>query len=140
MRPMTGLSRLSGLLLSGVVGCSALSALSVSASAEQAAPARPAFIVLGDFTINLPGNGDQLSYVVISVTIEAAPEAATDLKAVEPRLKETVMRRLMTMADRGILQPGHTDPLVVKQSLRSSLDEEQPHGVRDVLITRLLYG
>ena len=140
MRPMTYLSRLAGLLLYGVIGSSALLAPVVPATAEEATPARPAFIALGDFTINLPGNGDQLSYVVISVTIEAAPEAATDLRALEPRLKETVMRRLMTMADRGVLQPGHTDPLVVKQSLLASLDEEQPHGVRDVLITRLLYG
>jgi hypothetical protein len=117
-----------------------LAAPVVALAAEQGSPARPAFIALGDFTINIPGNGDQLSYVVISVTIEAAPEAATDLRALEPRLKETVMRRLMTMADRGVLQPGHTDPLVVKQSLLTSLTELQPGGVRDVLIIRLLYG
>jgi len=137
---MTGLSRLAGLALCCIGSCAWLAAPVVALAAEQGSPARPAFIALGDFTINIPGNGDQLSYVVISVTIEAAPEAATDLRALEPRLKETVMRRLMTMADRGVLQPGHTDPLVVKQSLLTSLTELQPGGVRDVLIIRLLYG
>ena len=136
---MIGLSRLAGLLLYGL-GCASMLAPGASVAAEQGTPARPAFIALGDFTINLPSGGEQLTYVVISITIEAVPEAATDLRALEPRLKETVMRRLMTMADRGVLQPGHTDPLVVKQSLLSSLDEERPHSVRDVLITRLLYG
>jgi flagellar basal body-associated protein FliL len=108
--------------------------------AEEKAPARPAYIALGEFTINLPNKGDQLSYAVISITIEAVPAAATDLRAVEPRLKETVMRRLMAMADRGVLQPGHTDLIAVKQALISSLTELQPDSVRDVLIVRLLYG
>lgn len=137
---MIGLSRRAGLILAGLGCCAPLLAPGVSVAAEQQAAPRPAYIVLGDFTINLPGAGDQLSYLVISITIEAAPEAASDLRAVEPRLKETVMRRLMTMADRGVLQPGHTDPLVVKQSLQASLDEVEPKSVRDVLITRLLYG
>lgn len=108
--------------------------------AEEKAPARPAYIALGEFTINLPMKGDQLSYAVISITIEAVPSAATDLRAVEPRLKETVMRRLMAMADRGVLQPGHTDLIAIKQALISSLSELQPDSVRDVLIVRLLYG
>ncbi len=137
---MTAFPRLAGLALYGLACCTLLVAPGASVAAEQGTPVRPAFIALGDFTINLPTNADQLTYVVISVTIEAAPEAATDLRALEPRLKETVMRRLMTMADRGVLQPGRTDPLVVKQSLVSSLDEMQPNSVRDVLITRLLYG
>ena len=138
---MIGLSRLTVLILSALGCCAPLLAPGVSVAAEQQTPARPAYIALGDFTINLPtDNGDQLAYVVISITIEAAPEAATDLRSVEPRLKEIVMRRLMTMADRGVLRPGHTDLLVIKQSLLSSLDEAQPHAVRDVLVIRLLYG
>ena len=110
------------------------------AHAEQRAAPRPAFIALGEFTINLPGKNEQMSYAVISITIEAVPEAATDLRAVEPRLKETVMRRLMSMADHGELQPGHTDLTAIKESLMGSLSELQPDSVRDVLIVRLLYG
>jgi len=111
-----------------------------AAHAEQHAAPRPAYIALGEFTINLPLKNDQLSYAVISITVEAVPEAATDLRAVEPRLKETVMRRLMAMADRGVLQPGHTDLVAVKEALMSSISELQPNSVKDVLIVRLLYG
>jgi flagellar basal body-associated protein FliL len=111
-----------------------------TALAEEHVAPRPAYIALGEFTINLPVKNEQLSYAVISITIEATPEAATDLRAVEPRLKELVMRRLMAMADRGVLQPSHTDLLAVKQALVASLEEMQPHSVRDVLIVRLLYG
>lgn len=140
MRFANGLPRFARLLMCGI-GCGVpLLMPRVPFAAEVQTPARPAYIALGDFTINLPGHGDQLSYVVISITIEAAPESAADLRAVEPLLKETVMRRLMTMADRGVLQPGHTDPLVVKQSLLSSLEGLHAGTVRNVLITRLLYG
>ena len=110
------------------------------ARAEEAAPARPAYIALGEFTITLPAKNTQMSYAVISITIDAVPAAATDLRAVEPRLKETVMRRLMSMADRGVLQPGHTDLVAIKQGLVASLSELQPNSIRDVLIVRLLYG
>jgi len=116
------------------------SLLPAKARAEEHVAPRPAYISLGEFTINLPEKNEQLSYAVISVTIEAAPEAATDLRAIEPRLKELVMRRLMAMADRGVLQPSHTDLLAVKQALVDSLLEFQPNSVRDVLIVRLLYG
>jgi hypothetical protein len=68
------------------------------------------------------------------------PSAASDLRAVEPRLKETVMRRLMAMAYSGVLEPDHTDLGAVKQALISSISELQPGSVRDVLIVRLLYG
>ncbi|MGD0434439.1 MAG: hypothetical protein ABSA58_25445 [Acetobacteraceae bacterium] len=111
-----------------------------TAWAEEHVAPRPAYIALGEFTINLPEKNEQLSYAVISITIEATPEAATDLRAVEPRLKELVMRRLMAMADRGVLQPSHTDLGAVKQALIASLEELQPNSVRDVLIVRLLYG
>ena len=140
MRMRRNLPRLAGLLLSGLVGSAAWLVPSLAQAEEQHAPPRPAYIALGDFTINLPGHGDQLGYVVVSITIEAAPESATDLRAVEPLLKETVMLRLMTMADSGVLQPGHTDPLVVKQGLLASLADLHDGHVRDVLITRLLYG
>jgi flagellar basal body-associated protein FliL len=108
--------------------------------AEEHVAPRPAYIALGEFTINLPPRNEQMSYAVISITIEAVPEAATDLRSVEPRLKEMVMRRLMAMADRGVLQPGHTDLVAIKQALVSSISELQPNSVRDVLIVRLLYG
>jgi hypothetical protein len=123
-----------GLLLAG--GPIALGA----ARAEEHAAARPAYIALGEFTINLPTKNEQMSYAVISVTVDAVPEAVTDLRAVEPRLKELVMRRLMVMADRGVLQPRHTDLMMIKQALKDSITEMQPGSVREVLIVRLLYG
>jgi flagellar basal body-associated protein FliL len=110
------------------------------AVAEQQQPARPAYIALGEFTINLPNKNDQASYAVISITIDAVPSAATDLRSIEPRLKELVMRRLMSMADRGVLRPNHTDLEAIKRALVASLSELQPDSVRDVLIVRLLYG
>jgi hypothetical protein len=124
------------------LGCAAMLAASgflPAIAAEQPAP-RPAYIALGEFTINLPPNNQQISYVVISVTIDAQPAAASDLRAVEPRLKEAVMRRLMAMADRGVLQPNNTDLEAIKQSLIGVLSELHPDSVRDVLIVRLLYG
>jgi flagellar basal body-associated protein FliL len=130
------------LAVRAVLGCAAvLSATGFppAIAAEQPA-ARPAYIALGEFTINLPPNSQQVSYVVISVTVDAQPAAASDLRAVEPRLKEAVMRRLMAMADRGVLQPNHTDLEAIKQSLISILSELHPDSVRDVLIVRLLYG
>jgi flagellar basal body-associated protein FliL len=103
-------------------------------------PARPAYISLGEFTINLPMKGGMMGYAIIGITIDAVPAAASDLRAVEPRLKETVMRRLMAMADSGVLQPEHTDLAALKQALISSISSLQPGSVRDVLIVRLLYG
>jgi hypothetical protein len=103
-------------------------------------PARPAYISLGEFTINLPVKDGMMSYAIIGITIDAVPSAASDLRALEPRLKELVMRRLMAMADSGVLQPDHTDLVAVKQALVSSIVKLQPDSVRDVLIVRLLYG
>jgi flagellar basal body-associated protein FliL len=103
-------------------------------------PVRPAYVSLGEFTINLPVKDGMMSYAIIGITIDAVPAAASDLRAVEPRLKEIVMQRLMAMADSGVLQPDHTDLVAVKQALVSSISKLQPDSVRDVLIVRLLYG
>jgi len=117
-----------------------LPAAATPAAAEQQVVAKPAFLSLGDFTINLPSDDGDLSYVVVSVTLEIAPSAASELKGVEPRLKEAIMRRLLIMADGHVLQPGHTDPVIVKASLLDSIAAIGPSSIRDVLITRLLYG
>ena len=111
-----------------------------TAYAAEEQPAKPVYISLGEFTINLPLKGGLMAYAIIGITIDANPAAATDLRAVEPRLKEMVMRRLMAMADSGVLQPEHTDLAAVKQALVSSIAKLQPDSVRDVLIVRLLYG
>jgi hypothetical protein len=103
-------------------------------------PVRPAYVSLGEFTINLPVKDGMMSYAIIGITIDAVPAAASDLRALEPRLKEIVMQRLMAMADSGVLQPDHTDLVAVKQALVSSISKLQPDSVRDVLIVRLLYG
>jgi hypothetical protein len=122
----------------GIAVAVPLPVLSTAYAEEQAA--RPAYISLGEFTINLPVKGGMMSYAIIGITIDAVPSAAADLRAVEPRLKETVMRRLMAMADSGVLQPDHTDLAAVKQALISSISNLQPDSVRDVLIVRLLFG
>jgi flagellar basal body-associated protein FliL len=111
-----------------------------AAYAEEPQPARPAYVSLGEFTINLPVRDGMMSYAIIGITIDAVPAAASDLRAMEPRLKEIVMQRLMAMADSGVLQPDHTDLIAVKQALVSSISKLQPDSVRDVLIVRLLYG
>jgi flagellar basal body-associated protein FliL len=111
-----------------------------AAYAAEQQPVRPAYISLGEFTINLPVKAGVMSYAIIDITIDAVPSAASDLRALEPRLKEIVMRRLMAMADSGVLQPDHTDLAAVKQALISSIAKLQPDSVRDVLIVRLLYG
>jgi flagellar basal body-associated protein FliL len=103
-------------------------------------PARPVYVSLGEFTINLPVKGGMMSYAIIGITIDAVPSASSDLRAMEPRLKEAVMRRLMAMADSGVLQPEHTDLAAVKEALVDSIAKLQPGSVRDVLIVRLLYG
>jgi hypothetical protein len=122
----------------GFAIATALPGPGVAYAEEQ--PARPAYISLGEFTINLPVRDGMMSYAIIGITIDAVPAAASDLRAVEPRLKEIIMRRLMAMADSGVLQPDHTDLAAVKQALISSIAKLQPDSVRDVLIVRLLYG
>ncbi len=117
------------------------SLLAQAASAEEEPSSKPAYIALGDFTVNLPGGEDAASsYVVVGVTVDAAPQAANELRDMMPRLKEAIIRRLMKLADRGVLQPGRTDPLMLKTSLLDCLAPLRPDGVREVLIVRLLYG
>lgn len=135
---MIRFARLSVLACLGFAAAVPLSIPQAACAEEQ--PAKPVYISLGEFTINLPMKGGMMSYAIIGITIDAVPSAATDLRSVEPRLKETVMRRLMAMADSGVLQPEHTDLAAVKQALISSISELQPGSVRDVLIVRLLYG
>lgn len=113
-----------------------------SAWAEEApaGPPKPSFLPLGEFTVNLHGEDAQYQFIVVSVTLEVVPADAAMLKDIMPRLKEAVMRRLMAMADQGSLQPGHADPLMLKTMLSDTLEKANPDSIRDVLITRLLYG
>jgi flagellar basal body-associated protein FliL len=106
----------------------------------EAGPPKPVFLALGDFTVNLHDKSAQFGFIVVSVTLEVAPELADSLKGVTPRLKEALTRRLMVLADRGALTPGETDPAILKESLADALQKINPNGIRDVLITRLLYG
>jgi flagellar basal body-associated protein FliL len=118
----------------------AASTCSLSArAAEEAKPAKPTFVPLGDFTVNLPDDSP-MAYVIIGVTIEVAPEAAGDLNDIAPRLKDLCIRRLMAMAAQGMLAPGRTDLVMIKTSLFDGVSKLRPNGVREVLITRLLYG
>jgi flagellar basal body-associated protein FliL len=108
--------------------------------AEEAAPSKPTYLVLGEFTVNMPGDDSPLGYIVVGITVEAMPAALGELRDITPRLKEAVMRRLMVLAERGALQPGRTDPAALKTALIDSIDRLRPDSVRDVLITRLIYG
>ena len=117
-----------------------LYALPAVAEEEAAGPPKPVFLPLGEFTVNLHDKNAQFGFIVVGVTLEVAPELANSLKDVMPRLKEALTRRLMALADRGSLMPGETDPVILKASLADALQKINPDGIRDVLITRLLYG
>jgi flagellar basal body-associated protein FliL len=123
-------------LLAGLAGLPA----AALADETPAGPPKPSFLPLGEFTVNLHGEDAQYQFIVVSVTLEVVPAAAAMLKDIMPRLKEAVMRRLMAMADQGTLQPGHADPLMLKTMLSDTLRKANPDSIRDVLITRLLYG
>jgi flagellar basal body-associated protein FliL len=103
-------------------------------------PMKREFLSLGDFTVNLPPQGRRPGYVVIGVTVEADTAAIATLKAIAPRVREVVLARLLDMSSRGEMQPGHTDPLQVKDALTATIIKLQPDGVNDVLITRILYS
>jgi flagellar basal body-associated protein FliL len=111
-----------------------------SAAAEEARKAKPMFVSLGEFTVNLPDDGGAMAYVIIGITLEVTPEAAGDLNDITPRIKDLVIRRLMVMAAQGMLAPGHTDLVMIKASLFDGVVSLRPDSVREVLITRLLYG
>ena len=113
------------------------------ARAEEAPAAgapKQVFLPLGDFTVNLPDKNAEFAFVVISLTLDVAPQSANQLKEITPRLKETLTRRLMGLAERGALMPGGTDPVMLKASLADALQKINADGVKEVLITRLLYG
>ena len=134
----SGLHRRSAFGLLALV--SSRSLLYPAAAAEEAPKAKPGFIALGEFTVNLPDDGGAMGYVVIGITLEVAPEAAAEFNAITPRLKDLFIRRLMAMAAQGMLTPGRTDLVMVKTSLFDSVTKFHPDSVREVLITRLLYG
>ena len=115
-------------------------AASASASGASTPPSDIEQLPLGAFTINIPGGSRRASYVVIDLTIEATKSIANQLRERTPRLREAVLRRLMTMAQRGQLQPARTDLLVVKDQMVDAISRVQNDGVRDVLVTRLLHS
>jgi flagellar basal body-associated protein FliL len=117
-----------------------LYAIPAAASEAPAGPPKPVFLALGEFTVNLHDKNAQFGFVVVGVTVEVVPESANSLKDVMPRLKEALTRRLMALADHGSLTPGEVDPVILKTSLADALAKVNPDGIRDVLITRLLFG
>ena len=131
------------LMLTGMLSLVPPLLIARAADAEEApagAPPKETFLSLGDFTINLHDKNGQFDFVVIGVTLDVAPQSANQLKEIMPRLKETLTRRLMALADRGALTPGQTDPVMLKSSLADALQKVNADGVKEVLITRLLYG
>lgn len=111
------------------------------AQAAESAPAKPYdFLPLGDFTINLPRSGRQAQYLLISVTLETKSEQTQAFRDLTPRLKETVLQRLLQMSDRRQLQPGVTDPATLRENLFSSLTQVREAGLKSVVITRMLHS
>ena len=82
----------------------------------------------------------RMSYVVVSVTLETKAEQTQQFKNLSPRLKQAVLQRLMAMSVRQELRPGRTDPGVLRDNLFDSLTQLQEEGLKDVVITRLLYS
>ena len=103
---MTGLAPCSASFVAYVVvlvglACVLQFPLARAGVAEEAAPSKPTYLVLGEFTVNMPGDDSPLGYIVVGVTVEAMPAAVGELRDITPRLKEAVMRRLMVLAERG---------------------------------------
>ncbi len=110
------------------------------AGAAEAVSVKPGYVPLGEFTVNLlPSDGAQ-SYALLDLTLEAVPGAAQTLHDILPRLKESALRQLMVMAEKGELKPGRTDPAVLKTALLEAIGKVQPGAVREVLITKLIFG
>jgi flagellar basal body-associated protein FliL len=110
------------------------------ACAEESAPVKPGYVPLGEFTVNLPQPDGAQSYALLDLTLEAVPGAAQNLHDILPRLKESALRQLMAMAEKGELKPGRTDPAVLKIALLEAIGKVQPGAVREVLITKLIFG
>ncbi|HWL84077.1 MAG TPA: flagellar basal body-associated FliL family protein [Roseomonas sp.] len=110
------------------------------AHAEEAPKKEFEYVTLGDFTVNLPSGSRRMSYVVVSVTLETKAAQTQQFRDLSPRLKQAVLQRLMAMSVRQELRPGRTDPGVLRDNLFDSLAQLQEEGLKDVVITRLLYS
>ncbi|MXP65554.1 flagellar basal body-associated FliL family protein [Roseomonas sp. M0104] len=119
---------------------SALLGSTLPARAEEAPKKEFEYVTLGDFTVNLPSSSRRMSYVVVSVTLETRAEQTQQFKDLSPRLKQAVLQRLMAMSVRHELRPGRTDPGVLRDNLFDSLAQLREEGLKDVVITRLLYS
>lgn len=118
-----------------------LAATAGRAGAAEGPPPKPYdFLPLGDFTVNLPRSGRQAHYLLISVTLETKAEETQAFRDMAPRLKETVLQRLLEMSDRRQLQPGGTDPATLRENLFSSLSQVREGGLKSVVITRMLHS
>ncbi len=120
-----------------------LLALPFAQSYAGEVPAKPKeaeYVQLGDFTVNVPASRNRREYVVMTVTLEAAPGTADKLKDISPRVQDAVLRRLMAMSEEGALKPNQTDPLTIKDALFDTISKLKPDCVKEVLITRLLYS
>jgi flagellar basal body-associated protein FliL len=123
---------------SALVGAAVLPAPAFAA--EGGAPKTAEFVPLGDFTVNVPVPSRRREYLVLSVTLEAPAGHADGLKDIAPRLQDAVLRQLIAMSEQGALRPDQTDPLAIKDALFETINKVQPDGVKDVLITRILFS
>jgi flagellar basal body-associated protein FliL len=108
--------------------------------AAEATPVKPGYVPLGEFTVNLPPSDGAQAYALLDLTLEAVPGAAQTLHDILPRLKESALRQLMAMAERGDLKPGRVDPATLKTALLEAIGKTAPGAVREVLITKLIFG
>lgn len=122
-----------------LIFASAREALAEDAPASPAGPPKLVYLELGDFTVNLPQDERRYQYVLLSITVETPQDTAASMKAIMPRIKEAVVRRLITMSDHHQLEPDQTDPLMIKDALVETIGKVQD-GVHDVLILRMLFS
>jgi hypothetical protein len=123
-----------GLLIAGTIRTSEVRA------GEPAAPPKPfTFMPLGDFTVNLPLKGRRHQYFLVSVTLETKTEDTQAFVDIVPRLKDSVLQRLMQMSSRDELRPGETDIARLRENLFASLREVRTEGLKSVVITRMMH-
>lgn len=106
-------------------------------AAEEHAPDH-AYVPMGDIAVNLPRGDDDPAFLVVTVVIETTPDGAAAVKANALRIREAILFRLMTMAQRHQLETNTLDPIVLKDALFQAVTRVQRDGVRDVLVQRVV--
>lgn len=93
------------------------------------------------FVIPVLDNGVVQSLVVMSITLEVAPGQSAAIFAIEPKLRDELLRVLFDHANAGGFRGGYTQTDRVEDLRRALLERARKTGggsIRDVLILDLL--